>query len=390
MAHFYESVLIDTVDGFQCKSYANEHPEGFVIVKPKYIPKEAIEGEGLKYRFLFEKCLVRFNLFAKKEVLADYLRQFRKKFPDYIYECPIHKNWFFVVPRKKIKTVHDSRKGLKEFLSVPKKDLDSYLALVRDLVEFLMESGVSSDSLGITHSTLLGNYTPGKSDIDILIYGKDNGWKILNFLKTAKHSLLKWKTREEWAEYYKEHKTSESSHFTEEEYTNHVSRKRYEGLFGGTVFTLFTVEEPNETWFKWGEEEYQPVGTATAKGIVTDHYNSHVRPGYYEIREGKLIVEGIEGAEKNERLENKKNEKIKIDSRIPIKRIVTYSIPFVQQALKGEKITACGLLELVTPLTPMKQPRKGEQYYRIVVGYFDSYTSDRREKEFIKAEIKEG
>ena len=366
MPHFYESTLIDTVDGFQCKSYANEHPPGFVIVKPKYIPKEAISGDGLRYRFLFEKCVVRFNQFAPKEKLVGYVKQFRKNFPAYIYDCPLHKNWFYAVPMNKIKAVHDGRKGLQELLKVPEKDLDEYLSLVRQLVEFLTKSGVKSESLGITHSTLLGNYTFGKSDIDIIIYGKGNGWKILDFLKAAKHPLLKWKTDKEWAEYYKEHKTSESTHFTEEEYVKHMRRKRYEGLFGGTVFTLFTVEEPDETWFKWGEEEFKPLGLATIKAVVTDHYNSHVRAGCYEVKDAELV----KGEHKTPA----------IDKKIPIKRIVTYSIPFVQQALAGETITACGLLELV-------KPKKGSEYYRVVVGYFDAYLNERREKEFIKAEI---
>ncbi|MBI5332511.1 MAG: hypothetical protein HZB65_02975 [Candidatus Aenigmarchaeota archaeon] len=400
MAHFYESILIDTVDGFQCKSYANEHPEGFVIVKPKYIPKQALTGQGLRYRYLFEKCLVRFNLFARKDVLNDYLEQFRQKFPDYIYECPVHKNWFFVVPVNKIKTVHDSRKGLKELLSVPEKDMDEYLRLVKELVEFLVKSGVDSNNMGITHSTLLGNYTPGRSDIDIIIHGKENGWKILDFLKTAQHPLLRWKTEKEWRDYYQDHKTSESSHFTEDEYVKHASRKRYEGMFNGTVFTLFTAEEPNETWFKWGEETYQPLGTATIEGIVTDHYNCHVRPGFYEIRDG--IIANFESNEKlaimtdfsngksaidkdkltkssakEMREAHQTDEDLVIDKNIPIKRVVTYSIPFVQQALTGEKIKACGLLELVTPTNR-------EKYYRVVIGYFDAYTNDRREKEFVK------
>jgi predicted nucleotidyltransferase len=364
MMHFYESTLIDTVDGLQCKSYANEHPPGYIIVKPKYIPKDAIEGEGLRYRFLFEKCLVRFNLFTEKEKLRNYVEQFRKTFPDYIYHSKIHKNWFFAVPREKIKAIHDCRKGLQELLKVPKKDLDKYLGLVVELVGFLCKSGIRAKDLGITHSTLLGNYTPGKSDIDIVIYGKKNGWEILDYLKSAKHPLLRWKSDEEWAQYYKEHKTAESSHFTEEEYVKHMARKRYEGTFGGNVFTLFTVEEPNETWFKWGEETYEPLGIATIKGKVTDHYNSHVRPGFYEIASGELI----------------EAPPARIDKRIPIKRVVTYSIPFVQQAVTGETITACGLLELV-------RRKKGKPYYRIVVGYFDAYTTERREKEFIKSEV---
>jgi predicted nucleotidyltransferase len=363
MAHFYESTLIDTVDGFQCKSYSNEHPEGYIIVKPKYLPESALKGSGLKYRFLFEKCMARFNLFANKKNLSEYIRQFRKKFPDYIYDCPITKNWYFAVPRGKIKETHDGRKGLQEFLKVPEKDLDNYLILVRELIDLLKKSGVSDRNFGITHSTLLGNYTPGKSDIDIIIYGKRNGWKILDFLKTAKHEKLHWKTDEEWAEYYQEHKTSESSHFTQEEYVKHMKRKRYEGMFGKTVFTLYTVEEKDETWFKWENDKYEPIGTATINGKVTDHYNSIVRPGSYEISGGKVIS---------------KENGVEIDGAIPVKKVVTFSIPFTQQAFNGEEITACGLLELVTP-------KSGDRYYRVVVGYFDAYIGDRREKEFIKS-----
>lgn len=362
--HFYESILIDTVDGFQCKSYSNEHPKGYVISKPKYIPKSVLEGQGLKYRFLFEKCLVRFNLFANKEALKSYLEQFRKRFPDYIYNCKDTKNWFFAVPFKKIKQVHDSRKGLQELIQVPKKDLDDYLALVREFVEFLAKSGVKIEDLGITNSTLLGNYTLGKSDIDIVIYGKDNGWKILDYLETAKHEKLHWKSDEEWARYYQEHKTSDSAHFKEDEYVRHMRRKRYEGIFGGVVFTLFTVEEPHETWFKWGEDKFEPLGTVTIKGTVTEHYNSHVRPGCYDIKDGMVI--------------STHGKEIKIDPSLKIKKVITFSIPFVQQAVKGEEITACGLLELGVP-------KKGEKYYRVVIGYFDAYVSDRREMEFIKA-----
>ncbi|MBS3128336.1 hypothetical protein J4410_04280 [Candidatus Woesearchaeota archaeon] len=363
MAYFPESTLIDTIDGLQCKSYAHEHPEGYIIVKPKYVPKDILQGEGLKYRFLFEKCLVRFNFFAKKEILKQYVAQFRKKLPEYIYESPSHGTWFFVVPKHKIKTIHDGKKGLQELLKVPEKDLDSYLTLVRELVSFLTKSGVSTKHLGITHSTLLGNYTPGTSDIDILIYGKKNGWKILCYLQTAKHALLKWKTEEEWKTYYQEHKTSESSHFTEQEYVRHMIRKRYEGFFGGTVFTLFIIEEPEETWIPWEEETYERIGLVTIEGRVTHHENSHVRPGGYEIKDAKIL---------------EKEKQITIDPSLSITRVVSYSLPFLHQARTGETITACGLLEKVTS-------KKRKPYYRVVLGYVDAYLSERREKEYLKS-----
>jgi len=200
------------------------------------------------------------------------------------------------------------------------------------------------------------------------VYGNQNGWKILQYLQMATHPLLRWKSEQEWREYYKEHKTSESSHFTENEYIHHMNRKRYEGTFGETVFTIFISELEEEAWGKWGEESYEPIGVVTVRGKVSDHSRSHVRPGYYEINEGE-IVELEKGIMPEQ-----------IQKEIPITRVVTYSIPFIQQAVSGEILKACGLLELVTP-------KKGKKYYRVVVGYFDAYVTDRREKEYIKVEV---
>ena len=36
--HFYEFLLIDTIDDIQCKVYSNIHPKGKIIVKPKWVP----------------------------------------------------------------------------------------------------------------------------------------------------------------------------------------------------------------------------------------------------------------------------------------------------------------------------------------------------------------
>jgi len=366
MTHFYESTLIDTIDGLQCKSYGNEHPKDFIIVKPKYIPANILKGQGLQYRFLFKKAMIRFNLFGNPKTVLNYFNQFKKKLPNYIYKSPLHNNWFFVVPKNRIKEVHNGRQGVVELLKIPMHDYDDYLLLVRQLIDLIMKSGVSSKNLGLTHSTLLGNYTYGKSDIDIIIYGKANGWKVLNFLKTAKHEKLRWRTEREWLKYYETHRTAETSHFTPRQYAKQMARKRYEGLFGGTIFTLYTVEEPDETWFKWGEEKYKPLGLATVQGEVTDNSNSHVKPGFYEMKNGRII--------------NMKNMKKLIDPKIPIKRVVSYSLNFLHQVLIGETIQACGMLELVI------NKRKGK-YYRLVVGYFDAYFNERREKEYIKAEI---
>jgi len=351
--HYNEAALIDTKEKIQCKIYANSHPKGMVVVKPKYIPSELLEFTGLRRRFLFGKCMTRFNLFNKKEIVDYNLNKLKEKYAYFIYECKKHNNWFFVVPEDKIKKFYDTQKGLKELLKVPEKDMDDYLKATKGVIDLILESGISVDKIGISHSTLLGNYTPGKSDIDIIVFGKDDGWKVINFLETAKHEKLKWKTEDDWAAYYK--KRIVSTVYSEEEYVFNMVRKKDDGFFDGHVFSVFVVEEENELWYNW-EDEHEPLGTVKIQGTVKDVYNSIVRPGFYELEDSK-IIEGHED--------------------VPIKRIVTWSRPFVLQAKKGEQVEACGLLE--------KVKTKDEEYYQIVIGYMDTYTTDRGEKEYMKA-----
>jgi uncharacterized protein len=352
MSYIEEASLIETQDNIHCKVYANSHPTGFIIAKPKYIPDEILQFQGLKKRFIFGKCMTRFNVFTKKETVKANIDILKQKFPDYIYDCPKHKRWFLGVKEGKITQKHNSKTGVKELMKVPDSDLDSYLKATKELLIFLTQSGVSIDNVGISHSTLMGNYTPGISDIDILVYGKDNGWKVINFLEQTTHPKLKWKTEEDWAKYYTERVISK--HLTKDEYIFNMVRKRDDGFFDNNVFSIFCVENPEETWYDW-EADHEPINTVKIQATIKDAGNSIVRPGYYDITDSN-IIEGNE--------------------QVPIKRIVTWSRPFVLQAKNNERIEACGLLEKVTT--------KDNTYYQIVIGYFDAYTTERGEQEYLK------
>jgi len=355
MTYFYEAALVDSVDGIQFKVYSCTHPKGFIIAKPKYIPNSLINFTGLKKRFLFSKCMYRFNLFNNKEIVEKNLQAIRDKFPEYIYKCSKHNNWFLGIPIKKVKKFHDTKQGLQELLKVPVEDLDKYLIATRKMVDILIEAGIPTENLGISHSTLLGNYTPGISDIDILIFGIDHGWKAIKHLKNCKNQSLKWKSREEWAWYYKKRVVSKV--YTEKEYVANMIRKKDDGLIDGNVFSLFCIENEDEAWYDW-DVKHEPLGTVKIRAKVKDAYYSIVRPGYYELEETKV-------------LEGHKD--------VPIKRIVTWARPFNLQANKNEHIEACGLLE--------KVKSKNDEFYQVVIGYFDTYTTGRGEKEYLKALI---
>lgn len=353
MEHLYESLLLDTIDGLQCKVYANSHPEGKIVVKPKYIPENGFEFKKLKKRYLFETALFRFNLFTDLEAVRFNIDQLKKKLPDYFLESKGHDNWFIVVPKEKISKIHDPKKGLKELLKIPEQDLDNYLKAVRNLISLISQSRVATENLGINHSTLLGNYTPGKSDIDIVVYGKANGWKVINFLSKVYHPELKWKEEEDWRKYYKDRIVSKN--FTEDEYVANMIQKKDDGMFCGNVFSIFVVEEPEEAWYNWNDVHTR-IGTVKVVGKVKDAYNSIVRPGYYELENSRVI----HGADN-----------------VPVKRIVTWSRPFSLQAKTGDEVECVGLLESV-------ESENCEKFNQVVLGYFDAYTSDRGEKEYLK------
>ena len=355
MAYYHEAALIDSNDNFQFKIYSSSHPKGFIIAKPKYIPLEKLNFVGLKKRFLFGKGVYRFNLFNDKEIVKKNLDEIRNKFPYYIYECKKHNNWFLGVPKDKIKKFYDTKQGVKELLKVPVEDLDPYLKAVRKIIDILAEAGIPAEKLGISHSTLLGNYTPGKSDIDLLVFGIENGWKAIRHLEQSKNPSITWKSKEDWGRYYKDRVVSKI--YSEKEYVANMARKRDDGFIDGNVFSLFCIENENEKWYDW-EAEHEPLGTIKIRAMVKDAKYSIVRPGFYELEESK-VIEGYKD--------------------VPIKRIVTWARPFNLQANEGEHVEACGLLEKV-------KSKEGE-FYQLVIGYFDTYTTDRGEKEYLKALI---
>ena len=354
--HFYESSIITTKDGLHCQVYGNEHPINCILVKPKYIPTDKIESKAMQYRFISGKKMNRLNMWIDKEALKKYIGDFKKEYPNYVFSSPVHKGdrLFFSVPIRKIERIYFPRRGLSELMKMPKNSLDDHLKQVYKFVNFLLKSGIRLNDLGVTYSTLMGHYLSNISDMNIVVYGKNNFWKIMKYLETAKHPLLKWKTKEDWLRFYKGRNRFKI--FNEDEFLHLMSRKRSEGYFGGTLFILFGAEKEGEAWFKWGEEKYTSIGLVTVEGIIIDNFSSVVRPGCYEIKDS-LIIDG----------------KIGVD----VKKIVFYSRDYGMIAYSGEKIRACGILEKV-------EAKNKEPHYRVVVGYFDGYINERREKEYIK------
>lgn len=358
--HFYESSIITTKDGLHCQVYGNQHPDGKILVKPKYIPTDRISSDSLPYRFISGRKMNRLNLWINhQDKLKQYIEDFKRAYPGYIFKSPLHDKspLFFVVPREKIERAYSPSEGLYDLMGIPVKDLDDHLKTVVELVSFLLKSNLELKDFGITYSTLMGHYSSYRSDINIVVYGKKKFWELMRFLEKSSHKDLRWKTYEEWEEFYK--KRNRHIIHKKETYIDNMHRKKSEGFFKNTLFVIFAVENDDEAWFKWGQEKYKRVGIAKFHGMVKDNRSSVVRPGCYIISDSKFI-EGDNSC---------KN--------IPISKVVFYSRDYCMLAYNDEKIEASGVVEEVSK-------KNGEKYYRIVIGYFDSYMNGRRDNEYIK------
>ncbi len=357
--HFYESSIITTKDGLYCQVYGNEHPDGKILVKPKYIPTDRISSDFLPYRFITGRKMNRLNLWIRQDKLKEYVHAFAEAYPEYIFKSPLHEQspLFFVVPKRNIERAYSPREGLFELMSIPEKDLDEHLKTVAELINLLLKSGLELKDFGITFSTLTGNYSPYRSDINIVVYGKNKFWELMKFLEKNGHKDLRWKTYEEWEEFYK--KRNRHIIHKKEIYIQNMHRKKSEGFFKNTLFVIFAVENGDETWFKWGDEKYRAIGNAKFEAIVKDDKNSVVRPGCYIISGSKFIS----GDSQCKNLQ--------------ISKVVFYSRDYSMLAYRGEKIEVSGIVEEVSS-------KDGEKYNRLVIGYFDSYLDERRDNEYIK------
>ena len=357
--HFYESSIITTIDGLHCQVYGNQHPEGKILVKPKYIPTNKVSSDSLPYRFISGRKMNRLDLWIGKENLKKYLDDFSKAYPDYIFKSPLHDKspLFFAIPKKKIERVYSPKTGLADLMSMPEKDLDEHLRAVVEIVSFLLKSSLELEDFGITYSTLMGHYSPNMSDINIVVYGKKKFWGLMDFLEKNSHKDLRWKSYEEWGEFYK--KRNRHVIHKKDIYIKNMHRKKSEGFFKKTLFIIFAVENEGEAWFKWGEEKYKRLGVARFEAVVDDNKDSIVRPGCYKIS-GSKFIDGDTACKG-----------------LPISKIVFYSRDYCMFAYPGEKIEASGVIEEVTT-------KSGERHYRIVIGYFDSYLNGKRDNEYMR------
>ncbi len=310
------------------------HPSDRVIAYLKYVP-----GEGLwrDEKFTYERILKQYTM----EDIESTIKFLEERYPFYVdyLECiggrmsavPINRIAYHYVPSEKIRKIKVSKE---------KKVLEKKLI---ELIELLVShSSIPFENFGVTGSILLG-IQGEHSDIDLVIYGARNSFKIRKTMKKLfKEKKLLPLEGPELRKYCEENSKKYGVPYQQIEVF--YSRKVDRGYFNGTFFSWHGVRSYSE--IPEGLERVTPLGFIEAVCEVKRNKESFFLPAVYTVSLTSV---------------NSKEVRVNESSlKRSLKEIVSYQGLYSGLFNVGDKVYVKGKLEEV---------KKGHSiYHRIVIG----------------------
>ncbi len=322
----HEGDFIETIDGniFDVKGFV--HPPGKVIAFIRYTPNS--KGDRVRAKTRYRKV---YALSERYDLL-------KKKFPQYLVFDRVFNQWLCEGPVEAVKQHYEPSAYLSQL-----RRRDTCVELEKralELAELLhTESGVTWDSLGISGSLLVDMHTP-KSDLDLIVYGSKSCWKIYNALGSLIQDLksnVKSYGEQDLKELFDFRSKDTVVGF--EDFVRTESRKLLQGKFHERDYYIRCIKAWNEVPEKYGMVQYRPVGEVKLRATVTDDSEMIFTPCKYPVEDTKIL--------QGNRAESPRE-------------IVSFRGRFCEQARKGEKVAARGMVESVKA--------HGAKHFRLIIG----------------------
>jgi predicted nucleotidyltransferase len=332
-----------TKDDIIFRVYGYIHPSGAYVCDPEYASPKVFRSTNPRAQ-RGETELLYYKFFADEG-----LKLVLNKFPQYtIFYEPLQK-CLVGVNEDDILEVRKPDAGLRQVLA--KEPADVLLTALQDLfTRVLSQSGLTEEDFGVFGSLLHGFYHPSLSDLDFIVYGKENMNRLCEALETLyredpslrnEFDSMKAVEAKDW----------KFLNYSLKEYLWHQRRKMIYAYFdsedaGRVVKAEF---EPVKTW-KEICNEYNPstrishVGWIKAVAEITDDKDAPFIPSVYPI-EVRDVLDGP-----------------KVDE---ITRIFSYMEEFRMQAKRGEHVLVEGNLE--------KFVNGSNVYHQITLSYGPRY-----------------
>jgi len=252
------------------------HPPNKVIGYPKYVldpSGDRISINGVRYR--------------KEPSFLGELDILRRNYNKYLVNDPYIGDIVPEIPYGDIETIYDPLEKARQIIYA--NPSDNVLKDVRDMIIDLVEA-TNVLSIGVSGSVLVGLHR-SDSDIDIVIYGEEEGRKVYNYLVDIINRGGSPYTR------YSEHTIKRVYSFRRKEtpidfhnYVLQAKRKVLEGFFKNREYFIRLVKNP-KPYEDYGKVVYRKIGRATMKLKVLDAREAIYTPCRYVVE----VVEYVDG-----------------------------------------------------------------------------------------------
>lgn len=323
-----EGYFVESVENIIFDVKGLVHPPNKLVAFPRFVPdlKGPRQRGKDKYRKVYS--------------ISERFKFLEKNLPNYVVYDTVFDEKLCELPLEKVKKIYNPVNRLERLRkSRNLKGLEA--SAFRCLKILKEEANVPWSKLGVSGSLLVGLHTE-TSDIDPVVYGEKNCWKV--------HSALR-KLLEEGDTPFKSYNSedlkklfnfrSKDTHMSLTDFVEVESRKTFQGKFMGRDFFVRFVKDWNEVDEKYGDTQYKNCGYAKIEAIVVDDSKSIFTPCTYKIEDVK-VVEGPRFQ--------------------PIKEIASFRGRFCEQARKDEKVVAQGKLEHVTDY------KRKSKHFRLLIG----------------------
>ncbi|MEM3700735.1 MAG: nucleotidyltransferase domain-containing protein [Candidatus Bathyarchaeia archaeon] len=347
---------IVTREGLVFRVFGYTHPLEGYICDVEYAPAEIFKSENPKAYRTDEKHV--FYKFYEDEGW----KFVERNFPEHmIFHKPLNRK-VVGVKHHNIAEVRKPERELERLISMKPKD--ELLKALQDVLETVTaNSRLSTKNFGVFGSLLHGFYHPKFSDIDLIVYGRQNVMQIREVLQELygnKSSLLE---NEFVNDEPVKGKNWRFRNLNPQAFVWHQKRKLIYGIFNDKASGR-AIKVEFEPVKEWGEiqNEYEEFAKITHEGWikvflrVKDDLDGFFMPSVYQVE----VLEIVKGPKNCD-----------------VKRIVSYLEEFRMQAWKDEIIYVEGNLEKVEThhgnfhqITLTYGPKYYEQVLKIVKSRF--------------------
>ncbi|HDI74489.1 MAG: hypothetical protein DRJ52_00185 [Thermoprotei archaeon] len=246
------------------------HPLAKVISFPKYLVAEKGKSVWKREGKVYIRLIKTYSI----QEISKSIEMAEELFREYVYYDKVLGCKVVGIPIICIDEHYMPEKRLGELLK--EKNLSNLESIAVELAkELSSRSNIPLKSLGVTGSILLKIHNERFSDINLVIYGLRESWKVLDVLKNMDIS----KCDKEWV-----NKIIKVYNVPPETAKEIYRRKVDKGVFLNKNFSVSFVRKPEEVREKYGEKVYRVIGRIELKAVILDPVESLFFPYTYKIK----------------------------------------------------------------------------------------------------------